>query len=170
MSKTSEVTPEPGWIRQIRETDEGTKAQAETDLQHRLPVSVTIGANAPKFWRQLVTELKKATPHLAKVGALGSADLLQSDSPSCAPPSQEHCYISLLANGRFPRITNLNLYYTNGDCQITCYPLEGDPFTLDLVLDPKGNVAVSTTSGCWNPQETAEYVLRRMFERIGIEV
>jgi hypothetical protein len=103
------VNERPGWIE--REVEEADRKQVVVDTRARksLEHSVTYGKKGPKFWQDLVDNLRNNTENLPSIGFKGETSLL-----SRSPQGEQYCRVSVNRVGALPKPTHTDIFYTPG--------------------------------------------------------
>ena len=99
----------PGWIgREVEEANrklEVNKTRARKSLEH----SSTTSKKGPKFWQELVCNLRNNTDNLPSIGLTGNTSLVSSP-----PQGEQACRVSVNKSGAFPIFTHTDIFYTPG--------------------------------------------------------
>jgi hypothetical protein len=103
------VNEMPGWIgREVEEANrklEVNKTRARKSLEH----SSTTSKKGPKFWQELVYNLRNNTDNLSSIGLTGDTSLVSS-----AQQAEQACRVSVNKSGTFPIFTHTDVFYTPG--------------------------------------------------------
>jgi hypothetical protein len=99
----------PDWIgKEVEEANrkqEVNKTRARRSLEH----SVITSTNAPKFWQELINNLRNNTDNLPSIGLSGDTSLV-----SYPQRGEQSCRVSVNKSGAFPTFTHTDIFYTPG--------------------------------------------------------
>lgn len=99
----------PSWIgREVEEANRQLEVN-ETRARKSLEYSTTTRKRGPKFWQELVYNLRNNTDNLPSIGLTG--DTLLASSPQQA---EQICRVSVNKSGAFPIFTHTDILYTPG--------------------------------------------------------
>jgi hypothetical protein len=103
------VNEMPGWIgKEVEEANrklEVNKTRARKSLEH----SSTTSMKGPRFWQELVYNLRNNTDNLPSIGLTGDTSLVSSP-----PQGEQACRVSVNKSGAFPTFTHTDVFYTPG--------------------------------------------------------
>jgi hypothetical protein len=103
------VNEMPGWIG--REVEEANRRQEvnQTRARKSLEHSLTTRKKGPKFWQELVYNLRNNTDNLPSIGLTGETSLVSS------PQQAEQTFrVSVSKFGTSPIVTHTDIFYTPG--------------------------------------------------------
>jgi hypothetical protein len=109
----------PDWIgKEVEEANrkrEVNQTRARKSLEH----SVTTSKKGPKFWQELIHNLRNNTDNLPSIG-------LSGDTSTVSNPQQgeQFCRVSVNKSGAFPAFTHTDIFYTPGANSIRSRGLE----------------------------------------------
>jgi hypothetical protein len=99
----------PDWIgKEVEEANrkqEVNKTRARRSLEH----SVITSTKAPKFWQELINNLRNNTDNLPSIGLSGDTSLV-----SYPQRGEQSCRVSVNKSGAFPTFTHTDIFYTPG--------------------------------------------------------
>lgn len=99
----------PDWIgKEVEETNrkqEVNKIRARKSLEH----SVTASKKGPKFWQELISNLRNNTDNLPSIGLSGDTSLV-----GYPQQGEQSCRVSVSKSGAFPKFTHTDIFYTPG--------------------------------------------------------
>ena len=99
----------PDWIE--KEVEEANRQHVVVEARTRksLENSVTFGKKGPKFWQDLVENLRNNTDNLPSIGLRGETSLVAHP-----PQGEQYCRVSVHRTGPFPKFTHTDVFYTPG--------------------------------------------------------
>jgi hypothetical protein len=103
----------PDWIG--KEVEEANRRQEvnKTRARRSLEDSVTTSKKGPKFWQELIYNLRNNTDNLPSIGLSGDTSLV-----SYPPQGEQSCRVSVNKSGAFPTVTHTDIFYTPGATSI----------------------------------------------------
>ncbi len=150
----------PDWIG--REVEEGNrklqvnKARARKSLEH----SATTNKKGPKFWQELVYNLRNNTDNLPSIGLTGDTSLVSSPQQA-----EQACRVSVNKSDSFPISTHTDIFYTSGANSIRSRALgnhEGE-FVLRVLANGEiGAIQYGLDTMPKNASEMAASIVERM--------
>jgi hypothetical protein len=152
----------PDWIRRIEAKEAAVISQAQAETDRQRVAALTIQAEGPEFWRQLVKELAINMENLPRIGIRGSmAKVANSEI-------EEGFQVNVVLEGVFPNQTYTNIFYGKGRSIIRCHTLEGSAFRISLGVLPNGKIVATSDSDDihMNPERTAQFIVERMVDMI----
>jgi hypothetical protein len=103
----------PDWIgKEVEEANrklEVNKTRARKSLEH----SSTTRKKGPKFWQELLYNLRNNTDNLPSIGLTGNTSLVSSPQKA-----EQTCRVSVNKSGAFPIVTHTDIFYTPGENSI----------------------------------------------------
>lgn len=103
------MNEQPGWIE--KEVKEANRQQVlvETRTRKSLDNSVTFAKKGPKFWQDLLENLRNNTDNLPSIGLRGETSLV-----SHPPQGEQYCRVSVHRTGPLPKFSHTDIFYTPG--------------------------------------------------------
>jgi hypothetical protein len=103
------VNEMPGWIgREVEEANRKLEVN-KTRARKSLEQSTTTSKKGPKFWQELVYNLRNNTDNLPSIGLTGDTSLVSSPQKA-----EQICRVSVNKPGAFPISTHTDIFYTPG--------------------------------------------------------
>ncbi len=133
------------------------EAQEQTKLERRLAGMRLVEVEAPKFWQELLEKMKIAVDALPALKLHGSYSLMGLESVR----------IEMSSPGNFPNMTYTDLFRAAD--RIRASTLDAGAYSLmfHVVSDTEIGVVDEHKGGHpMNPDETSEYVMKRMLNLI----
>ncbi len=147
----------PGWMKKEQQQTELKQARAEASLQREEAAARLIELKSPEFWKQLQEKIGIAVEFLPKLQMRGQMSTLADGS----------LRISVGRPGKLPNHTYTDLGHS--PYEIRCTTATGDLYKLLFCAISGTEVAVVLESSAipqMNPDQAAEYIMRRMVEII----
>jgi hypothetical protein len=99
----------PDWIGKEVEEANRKREVCETRARKSLEHSVTISKKGPKFWQELIDNLRNNTDNLPSIELSGDTSLV-----SYPRQGEQSCRVSVNKSGAFPTFTHTDIFYTPG--------------------------------------------------------
>lgn len=154
---------EPDWIRKRREAAERQKAASEADANARLAAEAVIRADGPKWFEQLIKDLRVTVDHCPSIGiraSLGEIGQLHSNEAAFQ--------VSIVRGSLYPQPMYTNIFYAPGASQIRCCDSDGTPSNLRFCLDSKNQLSVAKEghSDVMTPSEASQSIVEGMIKKL----
>lgn len=152
----NDVTPE--WIKKLKAEDEQRENDAAESSLAEINDSLRINAEAPKFWKQLLKELKINVDSLGELGIRGVMSPIESNNG---------CHILVARIGTAPKQTYINVFYSENPTRIRLRTDAGEEQLPFGVCD--GAVYVTSQLPPFSSmaeEQTAEYIVKRLVDWI----
>lgn len=144
------------WIKRRKAQDELANLPSRDELQQDV-ARLKIELEGPKFWSDFVKELALNIEGISEIGCSGKITTIGNLK------FEEQCRVQVMFKSLRPKQTFTDLFYSNGAI-IRCSTCEGDAFQLSFGMTEKGSIGVFCDDGPMNPEETAEFIVRRMVD------
>jgi hypothetical protein len=103
------VSERPDWIKKEVEKADRQHVLAKTRTLKTLENSVTFKQKGPKFWQDLVDNLRNNTENLPSIGLRGETFLVAHP-----PQGEQYCRVSVYRAEPFPKFAHTDIFYTPG--------------------------------------------------------
>ena len=103
----------PDWIEKEVEEANRKKTVSDTRTQKSLEHSVTTTTKGPKFWQELIDNLRNNTDNLPSIGLGGDTSIV-----SFKEQGEQSCRVSVNKPGTSPTFTHTDIFYTPGATSI----------------------------------------------------
>jgi hypothetical protein len=152
----------PPWIKREKAKQNAARLHAESTTQKQLADTLTIKAEGPAFWQQLLRELALNTEALSELNIRGQM-------ASVSRSEYEEAYrVEVVLVGLNPKQTYTDVFYSKESTVIRTHTLEGTAHQFYLCVRPEGGI------GAWSddqmrlltPEQTAQAIVKRMADLI----
>jgi hypothetical protein len=166
MTQEDGSAPVPGWIKE-RQLEKAADDRKVTEIsQKQLDASKLVRERGREYWLRLLDRLKFNTDALPTLGE----ELYGSTSPMGDPAGKGEVSCHIQVDRRSvtpgPALSHTNLFFQPGGNRIRLWYQDQSMGDLELQPSGEGLVAVVGDGTALTAQELADYLVRRMAERI----
>jgi len=152
----------PDWIKQIKAEDDLSNARNDAERDRHRAAEVTVIANGPDFWKQLLKELKITVDNLDAIRCRGSLTIMGD------PRVEQTCRVLVARKSIIPNQTYTDLFYSLGSMAIRCMSMDGPLPNLSFCVCPKKGVSLVSDEHLspMNTEEAAQLIVQRMVNMV----
>jgi hypothetical protein len=154
----------PDWIRKRkRRKEELTRKTPEAEEKRANDFKI-MELGGPGFWKQFAQQLAFNAMACKELGIQATVSPITQEG-SAGEGFQIHAALQSVT----PNMNHLNIFYLSGSNQLECYPRDGTPYRIDLMVDSNGQIlAFSKRRNTHASAEMlAEDVMEELVESIG---
>ena len=156
------------WVDDFAKAEQLKQATTDALEQKERAASLTIRAEAPEYWRQLVMELKHAASELSQKANLR----IRAEASEHSEPHEYRARVrvTLIGTGTAPKVTYTDVFHRVGQSFIQCHTSEATAFKLHFAVRGDGSgIGVYAEDGngvILGPEQAAQHIVEPMAKQV----